>query len=618
MTLLLARTEAELQRWSDRTAKVLWLGPNPVPESIRSRAVSFPDDPPLIEGWLAIRRLGDELVGGRSVKQALVYDDVSLWWFAHYWLVYGDGLAGWDEMYRVLRRLLSVLETQRGDVVLLGSRADDDMVARAVARAKGVPYRWAAAMWSRLWARLALRWRAESLIRLRMAKLLLRGFLARLMRKNSLAGRGTVDLLFNTSSGSWDARHGKERILRPLLDEAGRQGLSADGLHLDYRRNLGLDSLRLLDRRIVAWESLVTPRLAIRAMARGRAITRSFGGRFPGHVLGVPAAELLADRLPVLFRVRLADAVLAIETSRVALRALQPRCLFVVDAYDLWGRALVVAAREAKVRSIEVQHGIILDNHGGYLHLDGEVAPDLRQASPFSPLPDSIAVHGEAAQAALVRSGHFPPPSIHITGSPIIEAARGRQADRAQIRARLGVRDDQVAALFFGAPRHVFPADDVHVRSFLAACAKLPGFVPLLRPHPGDHSNPERYRAAARDSGVAAPVLPGIDPLDLVLAADVVVAHNSTTALDAMALERPVIHVNMSGSPDLFPFVEEGGAMSARNEKEMQAALSSLREAEARTRQAQRQEVYGVKSYARCTDPARAILGIGFPEVIRK
>jgi CDP-Glycerol:Poly(glycerophosphate) glycerophosphotransferase len=616
MTLLLARTEAELERWGDREAKVLWLGPNPVPESVQLRAVPFPDDPPPAEGWLAIRRLGDELVGDHSVKQALEYQGVSLWWFVHYWMVYGDGLASWNERYRVLRRVLAATAAPPARMVLLGRRADDDLVARAVAAERGIPYRWAGPFLLSITSRLLLRWRAETMIRLRMAKLLLRGFLARLMRKNSLASRGPVDMLFNTSSSSWDARRGRERLLSPLLDGAERRGLSVVGLHLDYRRNLGLDTLRQLDRRIVAWESLVTPALAVRALLRGRGVARSFGRVFPGHVLGVPAARLLSDRLPVLFGARLADAVLAIETSRRALGVLRPRCLYVVDAYDLWGRGLVVAAREAAVRSVEVQHGIIRRNHGGYLHLEGEVAADHNQRSPYSPIPDLIVVHGVASKESLIEDGHFPPDSVRVTGSPNIESARRRQGDRHEIRSRLGLREDGLVLLFFGAPRHVVPADDEHVRAVLACCLRMPELQLVLRPHPSDHSNPDRYRSEASAAGIEAQVLTKADPFELVLASDIVVAHNSTTVIDAMALERPVIYINMSGTSDLFPFVEDGGALPARTEDQLGTAILALSSAEARLRQVRRHEAYANRSYARCADPVAAMLEVGFPQVV--
>ena len=611
MNLVLGRSEAELRHAPNRDDPVLWLGTEPIPESLRARAAPVPVDPPALEGWLPVRRLGDERVGGISVKQALEFEGVSLWWFVHNWLLYGKGLTGWDERYRVLRRVLAGLDAAPTRLVLLSRRADDDMVARAVAAKKGIQYEWAVPVWSRIRARFLLSTRAGALMGARMAKLLLRGLLARLMGKNSLARRGPTDLLFYTSSATWDVVRGSDRFLSPLLEEAKRRGLSVTGLHLDYRPNLGLDTLRQLDRRIVAWESLVTPAGARRALSRGRRIARSLGGSFPGAVLDLPAAPLLSDRAAAL-GARLSDAVLAIETSRRAIEVLRPRCLYVVDAYDLWAQALVVAAREAGVRSVEVQHGIIQQSHSGYLHLDGEVAPDRNQHSPYSPIPDMIVVHGEGAKQALVEHGHFPPDSIHVTGSPNIESARRRHHDREEIRSRLGLAGNAYVVLYFGAPHHVFPVDVEHLRTFLACCRALPEIKPLLRPHPADQG-PRAYRAAATSADVEAPVLTQEDPLELILAADVVISHNSTTVLDAMALERPVIHINMSGSPDLFPFVKEGGAVSATNAEELRAALVALESPDARLNVVRRQVPYASRYYAQCADPARAMLEVGFP-----
>ena len=615
MTLVLARTEAEVRSAPNQDDPILWLGRNAVPESLRSRAVPLPPDPPALEGWLAIRRLGDAPVGGRSLKQALEFESVSLWWFVHHWLVYGQGLQGWDERYRVLHRIVAGTESTPAGLLLMSPRADDDLVARAVAAQRGIEYRRAAPMWIRARARFLLRRRAQALMAARLAKLLLRGLLARTMRKHSIAGRGQVDLLFYTSSSTWDAARGTDRILGPLLEQAEHQGLSVAGLHLDFRRNLGFDTLLGLDRRIVAWESLVTPARALHASSRGRAIARSLAGQFPGEVLGVPAARLLSDRIGVLGS-RLSDAVLAIETARRAIQILRPKCLYVVDAYDLWARALVVAAREAGVLSIEVQHGIIEKNHSGYLHLEGEVAPDRSQRSPYSPIPDVIAVHGPGAKAALVEHGRYPPDSIKVTGSPNIEAARRRQGDRSEIRSRLALAEDAYAVLYFGAPQHVHPADVEHVRAFLAVCRSMPEIKALLRPHPAE--GPERYRAAAIEAGVEAPVLSEADPLELILASDVVISHNSTTALDAMALERPVVHINMSGSPDLFRFVEDGGAIRATSTAELSAALHALSAPDARSAVVRRQTGYVSQYYAPCADPAHAMLEVGFPSQPQK
>jgi hypothetical protein len=590
-----------------------------MPGLLRTRAVKLPADPPALEGWLAIRRLGDEPVGGRSVKASLEFEGVSLWWFVHHWLLYGQGLMGWDERYRVLRRILAGIEgmgAAPSRLVSVSARADVDLVARAVAAKKGIEYRWEVSFWQQARAELTFRRRAQALMAARTAKLLLRGLLARLMRKNGIAGRRPVDLLFYASSSTWNAIAGTDRILGPLLEAARARGLSVAGLHMDYRRNLGLDTLRELDPRIVAWESLVTPMRALRARSCGQAIARKLGGAFPGEVLGIPAASLLSDRVAVLGS-RLSDAVLAIETSRRAVEALHPRSLYVVDAYDLWAQALVVAARDAGVRSVEVQHGIIQANHSGYLHLDGEVAPDLSQRSPFSPIADTIAVHGEGAKEALVGFGRFPSDAVQVTGSAQVQAARNRQGDRAEIRARLGLSEGAFAVLYFGAPHHIFPADLVHLRAFLACCQSTPEIKAILRPHPADQG-PQRYTAEAAGAGIEALVPAAADPFELILAADVVIGFNSTTVLDAMALERPVVHINMSGSPNLFRFVEDGGAVGTTNADELCAALRKLMQREARADVVRKQVDYVSHYYAQCADPAARMLDIGFPGSAKK
>jgi hypothetical protein len=613
VSLVIARSEAELRRRTNQNDQVLWLGPLPIPEALRQRTVELPADPPAIEGWLAIRHLGDEQVAGRSVKQALEFGGVSLWWFLHHWLLYGQGLPGWDERYRVLCRVLAGVKAVPDGLVLLSARADDDFVARAVAEQHRIPYQWAVPTWTRVRARFLLQRRAQALMAARLAKLLVRGLLARLMRKNSLAGRGPVDLFFLTTSSSWDAVRGSDRLLSPILVEAERCGLSVAGLHIDFVRNLGLASLSQLDKRMVAWESLVTPSGALRSRSRGHGIAKALEGGLPGHVLGVPAARLLADRI-ALFGPRLSDAVLAIETSRRVIDVLRPRCLYVMDAYDLWAQALIVAARDAGVRSVEVQHGIIEKNHSGYLHLDGEVAPDRTQHSPFSPIADIIVVHGEGAKAALVEHGHFPPDAIQITGSPNISAARNRQADRQAIRSGLRLDEDAFVVLYFGSPQHIHPADGEHLRTFLACCSSMNGIKPVLRPHPADQGGPERYRSAAVAAGLDASVPVAADPFELILAADVVICHNSTTALDAMALERPVVHINMSGSPDLYGFVDDGGALRATSAEELSRALLTLSRADDRAHQVRRQLAYGRRYYAPLLNPAKTMVEIGYPE----
>jgi len=111
-------------------------------------------------------------------------------------------------------------------------------------------------------------------------------------------------------------------------------------------------------------------------------------------------------------------------------------------------------------------------------------------------------------------------------------------------------------------------------------------------------------------------VLTQADPFELIVASDVVIAFNSTTALDAMALERAVIHINMSGSPDLFRFVEDGGALRATDPEELRAAIAELSSPDARLRVVRKHAAYISQYYAQCANPAHEMLEIGFPSAV--
>jgi hypothetical protein len=72
----------------------------------------------------------------------------------------------------------------------------------------------------------------------------------------------------------------------------------------------------------------------------------------------------------------------------------------------------------------------------------------------------------------------------------------------------------------------------------------------------------------------------------------------------------------MSGTPDLFPFVEEGGALRATSETELFGALTALMDPQVREAQALRHEPYANRYYAHCPDPAKAMLRAGLPDLV--
>jgi hypothetical protein len=614
VVLFLARSAAELEAAPHAQGAVVWLAETRPPASSERRFInSGGSDPALSEGWLWVRRWADQKAGAPSVKERLEYHGVSLWWFASHWILYGESLPSFDEIYRVLNRVCGAVDELRPTGLRVLSRNPiDEMVGAAVASSRGIPCTFTRSAPARAWQRFGTCLRPWVLSQLRLVKLIIRGWLARRMAVG-VRERPEFDLLYNTSSVTLNPATGEERLLQPLLDRAREGGLRAVGLHMDFQRRLGLDTLRSLSPDVLASESLVTFRMIVRAWFAAGSIRLRWLRAAPGAINSVPVRRLLGAQIRSLTATRARDSIVALEISRAAVSALRPRTAFVTDGYDMWGRALVVACREAGVRVVEVQHGAIFASHAGYLHLDGEVDPCGSFASPFSPLPNAIAVNGAAAAEALIQAGRYPPDMVRVTGSLTLEQARRRPYAIDAVRARAGAGQNDVLAAYFGVSDAIFPVDRVHLDAFLEACRRA-DLRCLLRPHPGDPSNPARYRAAAARSGAQAPVLNDINPWDLIGAADVVLTHNSTSALDAMAFSRPVIHLNMSGVPDMFPLVSEGRAISVASPGELIGALCELRDPAERARQVELQSRWIKRLFADIPSPSQAILDIGLED----
>ena len=70
------------------------------------------------------------------------------------------------------------------------------------------------------------------------------------------------------------------------------------------------------------------------------------------------------------------------EATRLLLKRARPRAVFVLNVYHYF-TPMLLAAKEAGVSVIELQHGVIHESHPGYVH---------EKAPPF--LPDHLVVFG--------------------------------------------------------------------------------------------------------------------------------------------------------------------------------------------------------------------------------
>ena len=106
----------------------------------------------------------------------------------------------------------------------------------------------------------------------------------------------------------------------------------------------------------------------------------------------------------------------------------------------------------------------------------------------------------------------------------------------------------------------------------------LEGVSLVIKQHPAE---PEKFTDEIMrqiDSyGINAVITPkNSDTYEQLFVCDLMITRHSTTAMEAVALGKPVIILNLSGKPDPVEYVQEGVALGIYNSDDLFAAMKRL------------------------------------------
>lgn len=115
-------------------------------------------------------------------------------------------------------------------------------------------------------------------------------------------------------------------------------------------------------------------------------------------------------------------------------------------------------------------------------------------------------------------------------------------------------------------------------RSLFSSIKKIEGVMLIVKQHPAES---QRYtdiiNQHIKDCGIRAWVASkDSDTYELLFACDLMITGSSTTAMEAVALNKPVIILNLSGESDPVEYVNEGVAQGVYKEQDIRAAIERL------------------------------------------
>lgn len=523
---------------------------------------------------------------GQTLREALKYQGTTLWWWAELYLHHNTDAA---RRVRFLEMVAHVLDALPAVKVRTHGLASDETAL--VERLCGV----------RHLAFVGGAMRFSTTVPRRSA--LTSGLLeASKLVATATKGTGGNDerlvkqsVVFVSHAAFWKSRVGSngleksyEHYFDTVLSESSRRGLPTITLAVGPQNTFRTRSRsekwkeRLSvqrDDRYIHINRFVTPRVAAAALkAFGHAVTTH--NRFRGAPSlarafshrGVTFADLSAEDFGRVLLHQVPWAARCVLEFDAAFRELDPRLVCLYAESSGLGRAAIEAARELKVKTLGVQHGILYPNYYSYERTASDVALG-------TPIADITAMYGEDGVRLLETAFRYPKGRVIAMGSPRYDALATeiQNVNRDERRQSLGLGTlDKVLVLAsrYHGIRETHKASGPAFASLLVAVGRIPGAKLIVKPHPAESLNAYDQDIAASALGHRVQVIADRSLADLLPAADLLVTVESLSATEALVAGVPVLVLRHPSN--LRDLVASGAALGVADGEDPTPGIEAL------------------------------------------
>jgi glycosyltransferase involved in cell wall biosynthesis len=249
------------------------------------------------------------------------------------------------------------------------------------------------------------------------------------------------------------------------------------------------------------------------------------------------------------------------------LRELRPSSLVTFNEESGARRLSVRVARDLGIPTVHVQHGLF------------GVVPKFRV-----PIAEHWLLWGSGFAEMLLELGHRQK-SLIVTGPTGFEARLPQPWHEQATERRV------LVTALSGVSQLPRPVVERTLRYVLLGLSRTPRIRVVLKPHPDDVTGLARGMAGEFQS---IELLAADSSMETALAnSDLVVAMVSTTALEAVLAEKPLVLADEDGASSVVDFAREGAAICATNAGEVEVHVKKLiSDAGARDRLRERQRAY--------------------------
>ena len=271
----------------------------------------------------------------------------------------------------------------------------------------------------------------------------------------------------------------------------------------------------------------------------------------------------------------------SIEQIQIAINLIQrekPSLLLLQNEYGSFELASLIAARIQGVPTLAIQHGIVDPSVPAYFH-DKLKDPELRYSE--YPIPDITAVYGFYEYNLLIANSNYLEENVVITGSQRYD--QFTSFDQISLKndffIKYGINSNNTIILWT-TQSHVL-SDSENFKNYEAvfdAVRRINNVLLIIKPHPGEGT---KYLKMIEFFKNKYPIQCIVETSnantdELLSTCDLLITKHSMTGLEAIALNKPVIVLNLSGFPDVGDYVKEGVASGVYNKDDLKPIMEQL------------------------------------------
>lgn len=291
--------------------------------------------------------------------------------------------------------------------------------------------------------------------------------------------------------------------------------------------------------------------------------------------------DLLENRFSHYFTTVFGVMVEYIEMANRMIEEEKPDLILLMNENGRFERALIIASKLKGVPVLAVQHGIITPFQKLYIYAQDEISPEGSVKSPYCPIPDMTAVYGTYHKDLLTKVGAYPEDSVVVTGQPRYDYLY--YADKIYSKEKFlknhKISQDHKIVLWATAC-HAY-SDEENIKNFktvFGTMQNIKNVTLIIKQHPGEGEKcTKMIKGHLNRYKIDALLTPkNSDTYEQSFICDLMITKDSTTAMEAIALNKPVIVLNLGGEPCVVDYVEQGVALGVYKEEDLILAIENL------------------------------------------